>query len=191
MVILMRGISVEAQAAVSREAQPESAPAADPLLGSLSFTDSQAPVEVTARSLEFDYRARVLVYRGDVVAKQDDVRLTAETLTLDLSGAEKSELKSLVAEGNVHFSKGDRRASASRAVYDQSKRLITLSRNAVLEDDRGNVSGDTVHVYLDDGRTVIEGGSGRVRAVLRPPARTDSGEEAAAKVDDVAGDQAP
>jgi lipopolysaccharide export system protein LptA len=114
----------------------------------------------------------VLTYRGDVVAQQGDVRLTADTLTLDLSEGGKSELKSVVAEGNVHFSKGDRRASAGRAVYDQDKRLIVLSRNAVLEDSRGNVSGDTVHVYLDDDRTVIEGGSGRVRAVLRPGKRS-------------------
>lgn len=168
--IVGRGIAAEAQAAVTEPASRSAS--ADPLLGSLSFTSSDEPVEVTARSLEFDYRTRVLTYRGDVVAKQGDVKLTADTLTLDLSEGEKSELRSVVAEGNVHFSKGDRRATAGRAVYDQQKRLIVLSQQAVLADDRGNVSGDSVHVYLDDGRTVIEGGSGRVRAVLRPSDRS-------------------
>jgi lipopolysaccharide export system protein LptA len=170
LMIVSRGISAEAQAAVT---QPRvSRESGDPLLGSLSFTSSDEPVEVTARSLEFDYRTRVLVYRGDVVAKQGDVQLKADTLTLDLrrdeKSGEKSELRSVVAEGNVHFSKGDRRATAGRAVYNQAKRLIVLSDDAVLEDSRGNVSGDTVHVYLDEERTLIEGGSGRVRAVLRP-----------------------
>jgi lipopolysaccharide export system protein LptA len=172
LLIVTRGISAEAQAAVTQTKPSSSTPSSDPLLGSLSFTSSDEPVEVTAASLEFDYRTRVLTYRGDVVAQQGDVRLTADMLTLDLSEGAKSELRSVVAEGNVHFSKGDRRATAGRAVYDQGKRLIVLSRNAVLEDSRGNVSGDTVHVYLDDDRTVIEGGSGRVRAVLRPAKKT-------------------
>ncbi len=166
LTIISRGISAEAQAAVTQPSA--SRDSGDPLLGSLSFTSSDEPVEVTARSLEFDYRTRVLVYRGDVIAKQGDVQLKADSLTLDLSRDEKSDLRSVVAEGNVHFSKGDRRATAGRAVYDQGKRLIVLSRDAVLEDSRGNVSGDTVHVYLDEERTLIEGGPGRVRAVLRP-----------------------
>lgn len=180
-VIVVRGISAEAQAAVKQPAAKAAGePAADPLLGAMSFSKSGEPVEVTARSLEFDYRTRVLIYRGDVVAKQGDVQLTADTLTLDLSEGEKTELQTMVAEGNVRFSKGDRRATAGRAVYDQAKRLIVLSQHAVLEDGRGNVSGDSVHVYLDDGRTVIEGGSGRVRAILRPahPATGDETSEA-------------
>jgi lipopolysaccharide export system protein LptA len=167
-LIGMRGVGVQAQAAVSTggHAEPDGSP--DPLLGSLSFTSSDEPVEVTAQSLEFDYRTRVLTYRGDVIAEQGDVQLRADSLTLDLTKGEAAELHSVVAEGNVRFAKGDRRARADHAVYDQSLRRITLSRNAVLEDPRGNVSGDRVQVYLDDGRTVIDGGKGRVRAVLKP-----------------------
>jgi len=158
----------EAQAAVSKPKTAAPAKGSDPFLGSFSFTSSNEPVEVTSKTLEFDYRARVLTYRGDVVAKQGDVELSSDTLTIDLSKGEAPELKTVVAEGHVRFSKGTRRATAEHAVYDQSKRLIVLSRNAVLSDDRGDVSGETVHVYLDESRTVIEGGSGRVRALLRP-----------------------
>ena len=104
----------------------------------------------------------------EVVAMQGDVRLAADTLTLALAADSTNGLRTVVAEGNVRFSKGDRRASARRAEYDQAKRMIVLDQDAVLEDSRGNVSGDRVSVYLDEGRTVVEGGEGRVRAVLRP-----------------------
>jgi lipopolysaccharide export system protein LptA len=163
----LRGVCVDAQAATNDSAAGLSA-SADPLLGSLSFSSSDEPVEDTATSLEFDYRTRVLIYRGDVVAKQGDVKLTADTLTLALADGDTSALRNVVAEGNVRFSKGERRVSAGRAEFDQSKRLIVLNDNAVLEDDRGNVTGDRVRVYLDEGRTVVDGGSGRVRAVLHP-----------------------
>lgn len=98
------------------------------------------------------------------------MRLAADRLTLALSADPDSGggVRSVVAEGNVRFSKGARRASAQRAEYDQARRLIVLERNAVIEDDRGNVTGDRVSIYLDEGRTVVEGGEGRVRALLRP-----------------------
>jgi lipopolysaccharide export system protein LptA len=121
-----------------------------------------------------------LIYRGDVVAKQGEVKLAADVLTLSLAADSTSELRTVVAEGNVRFSKGDRRASVRRAEYDQAKRLIILDQDAVLEDARGNVSGDRVSVYLDEGRTVVEGGEGRVRAVLRPAEETEGGKTAGA-----------
>lgn len=177
VLLALRGVSAEAQAAVNQPAPAKRGADADPLLGSLSFSSGDEPVEVTSKSLEFDYRTRVLTYRGDVVATQGDVKLAADILTLALAQDSTNGLRTVVAEGNVRFSKGARRASARRAEYDQAKRLIVLDQDAVLEDDRGNVSGDRVSVYLDEGRTVVEGGEGRVHAVLRPA--QDDGDTAA------------
>src|SRR5438105_3896170 len=39
----------------------------DPFLGALSLSSSREPVSITAAALEFDYRSRVLTYKGEVV----------------------------------------------------------------------------------------------------------------------------
>ena len=141
----------------------------DPLLGGFAFNSSDEPVVVTANTLEFDYRAGKLFYRGNVVASQADMKLESDTLTVLLDRGRDGKVTEVVAEGNVRMSKGSRHATAGRALFDQTKRQVVLSQNAVLHDGPNQVSGDRVVVYLDDERSVVEGGAGRVKAVLFPP----------------------
>jgi len=157
------------RAAGAEPAAPPREPPRDPLLGALTFSSGREPIAVTADALDFDYKTRVLTYRGAVVATQGDLRLQSDTLTvaLDVEGGEK--VKEVVAAGNVRMAKGERWATAGKAVFDQIARTVVLSDNAVLRDGQNEVSGERVVVYLDEERSVIEGGSGRVRAVLYPP----------------------
>ncbi len=143
-----------------------------PVLGGFGFNASGEPIVVNANRLEFDYKAGKLLYRGQVVASQGDMKLESDVLTVLLDRAEDGKVTEVVAEGDVRMSKGTRRATAGRAVFDQTKRQVVLSDHAVLHDGPNEVSGDRVVVYLDDERSVVEGGSGRVKAVLFPPKST-------------------
>jgi lipopolysaccharide export system protein LptA len=142
----------------------------DSLLGALSFSSSREPISVSANALDFDYRTRILTYRGDVVATQGDMTLHSDRLTVTLETDKEDRLKEVVAEGSVRLSKGTRSATAGRAVFDQTARTVVLSQDAVLHDGPNQVSGERVVVYLDEQRSVVEGGNGRVKAVLFPPA---------------------
>jgi lipopolysaccharide export system protein LptA len=160
----------ERRPATAEAAAGAAAPAAvDPLLGALSFGASQEPISVSADTLDFDYRTRVLTYRGAVVATQGDMELQSSTLTVSLDDEQGERLKAVVAEGGVRLSKGDRWATAGQAVFDQKTRTVVLSQDAVLHDGPNQVSGERVVVYLDEQRSVVEGGNGRVKAVLYPP----------------------
>ncbi|MCK6554270.1 lipopolysaccharide transport periplasmic protein LptA [Candidatus Binatia bacterium] len=169
--LLVVAAAVGAGRITAAQPEPSARPTPrDPLLDALAFSSGREPIAVTSDALDFDYKTRVLTYRGAVVATQGDLRLQSDTLTvaLALDGAEK--VKEVIAAGNVRMSKGERWATAGRAVFDQTARTVVLSDNAVLHDGQNEVSGDRVVVYLDEERSVIEGGSGRVRAVLYPPA---------------------
>jgi lipopolysaccharide export system protein LptA len=95
--------------------------------------------------------------------------LQSRTLTVALDDHAETRLKEVIAEGDVRLSKGTRWATAGRAVFDQARRMVVLSQDAVLHDGPNQVSGERVVVYLDEERSVVEGGSGRVKAVLFPP----------------------
>lgn len=153
--------------------KPESAPtppASSSLLGGLSFGSQRDPIEVTADRMELDYRSRVLTYAGNVVVTQADLKLESDTLrvVLDTAAQSKAEVKEVVASGNVRMRKGTRWATSGRAIFDNGKRTITLRDNAILHDDANQVRGESVVVYLDEERSVVEGGKGRVQAVLYP-----------------------
>lgn len=165
------GAADEARAATA-EPRTGATPPADPLLGALSFGSSQEPISVSANALDFDYRTRVLTYRGEVVATQGDMKLQSNTLKVSLDMQQGERLKEVVAEGSVRMSKGTRWATGGRAVFDQIHRTVVLSQDAVLHDGLNQVSGERVVVYLDEQRSVVDGGTGRVKAVLYPPEGT-------------------
>jgi lipopolysaccharide export system protein LptA len=145
-------------------------------LGDFTLGSSREPIRVSADVLEFDYKSRVLVYRGGVEVTQGDLALRSKTLTVyfDERAVGRDRLKNIVAEGEVRIGKGARFATGGRAVFDQASQTVTLSEDAVLHDGENRVAGERVVVYLDEGRSVVEGGRERVRAVLIPPSDSKS-----------------
>jgi lipopolysaccharide export system protein LptA len=141
----------------------------DGLLEGFALGGEGGPVRITADRMEFDYKTKVLTYRGAVAVTQADLTLRSHELRVTLDPDEPERPREVVAEGAVEITKGARRASGGRAVFDDAARTITLSEDARLQDGPNEIAGQRVVVYLDEERSVVEGGPQRVRAVLYPP----------------------
>lgn len=164
-----RSAGEEAQAATHQAPKAEGAQARPTsLLDALSFSSKRDPISVSAEGLEFDYGTRVLTYKGGVEVTQGDVKLQSETLRVVLDDHAENRVKEVVADGNVRVSKGPRWATSGHAEFDQAKQTVVLSNEAVVHDGSNEVSGERIVVYLSENRSVVEGGNGRVRAVLFP-----------------------
>jgi lipopolysaccharide export system protein LptA len=152
----------------------------DGLLEGFALGGDRGPVRIDADAMEFDYKTRVLTYRGSVMVTQADMKLRSDTLrvTLDLEHPDKP--REVVAEGNVQIDQRERRATGGKAVFDNAARTVTLSDQARLQDGPNAVAGERVVVFLDEQRSVVEGGQERVRAVLYPSDKQVGG---AAKAD--------
>ena len=141
----------------------------DGLLGNFSLGGNRGPVKVEADEMDFDYKTMVLTYRGNVVVTQADMTLRSNSLRVTLVKDGPQRAKEVVAEGDVRIDSGDRHASGGRAVFDDTARTVTLSDQARLSDGPNEVAGERVVVFIDEQRSVVEGGPDRVRAVLYPP----------------------
>jgi lipopolysaccharide export system protein LptA len=169
-LVASRSTGQEAQAATRSTPQGEGTEAGGTsLLDALSFSSKRDPISVSADQLEFDYRTRVLTYKGGVEVTQGDVKLQSKTLRVVLDEHAESSVKEIIADGDVRVTKGPRWATGGRAEFDQAKQTVVLSNDAVVHDGSNEVSGDRIVVYLRESRSVVEGGNGRVRAVLYPP----------------------
>jgi lipopolysaccharide export system protein LptA len=93
-------------------------------------------------------------------------------------GAESARLQEIVAAGSVRIEDGTRWATGGRAVFDQTNRTLVLSEAPMLHDGANEVLGDRVIVYLDEDRSVVEGGRKRVKAVLYPDRKDKAGHKA-------------
>jgi lipopolysaccharide export system protein LptA len=150
------------------------------------FGNRKEPIHITSDSLEYDYKTNVVVYRGDVIAIQGDMKVRSDTLTVTLAGREGAgvpgapehdadpskaggqKVQQIVAVGNVRIDNGTRWATGGRAVFEQASRTLVLTETPVLHDGPNEVAGDRVLVYLDENRSVVEGGRKRVKAVVYP-----------------------
>lgn len=172
--LISRGGAAETVAANPSESatDPGSQSEGDGLLSSLSFTAERGPVTIEANRLEFDYRTRTLTYRGAVKVAQGDLTLQSDVLRVVLDEHATERVRHVVAEGRVRIAQGKRVATGGRAVFDQATRTVVLDEAAVVREGLNEVAGDKVTVYLDERRSVVEGG---VQAKLFPSGKTAAG----------------
>lgn len=197
---LLIGLALAATAIPADGEPAREPPASKPPFSASEFGKRKEPITVSSDTLEYDYKANVVVYRGDVQAMQGPVKVRSDVLTVtlenapgkggsdkgtaDKAGADKGSpdkaggietvgegtqrLRQILATGRVRIDHGTRWATGGRAIFDQGARTIVLTEEPVLHDGKNEVMGDRVVVYLDEDRSVVEGGRKRVKAVLYP-----------------------
>jgi lipopolysaccharide export system protein LptA len=159
---------------------------------------SKDPITITADNLEYAYQDGIVIYRGDVQAVQGDVVLHSAELRITLAKSDDpkanpgananpakdaseigdtstQQVREVVATGHVRIDQGTRWAVGGKATYEQSDRTVVLTENPVLHDGPNEVVGDRVIIYLDEDRSIVEGGHKRVKAVFFPNKDKDQG----------------
>ena len=140
--------------------------------------NSNAPVDVSSERIEVQDRADRAIFSGSVVAKQDDLTLSTERLTIAYSSRGGIQIDRLDAAGGVTVRSPSETARGDFGVYDLTRRLITLIGNVQLDRDGSRVQGNRLTIDLESGRAVVDGGppgvgqnGGRVQGRFTVPQR--------------------
>ena len=137
------------------------------------FTASRAPIDITSDTVEADQKTNKVTFKGNVVAKQEDTTLYANTLTI-LYDPNTKKLKEIIAVGNVKVVQLDRRATGQKATFDQDKNKVVLDGEAVVREGTNVIRGERITFYVDEERSVVEGGRGsRVSTSITPPPKEE------------------
>ncbi len=96
------------------------APAASP------GTGSREPVEITADRMEADDVAKTVIFIGNAVARQGDITMTGDRLTIH-APPQGGDVERVLAEGNVRIVQGQRVATGQRAEYFRAEERIVLT----------------------------------------------------------------
>ncbi|OGP93032.1 MAG: lipopolysaccharide transport periplasmic protein LptA [Deltaproteobacteria bacterium RBG_16_47_11] len=140
------------------------------------FTASRAPIDITSDTVEADQKTNTVTFKGNVIAKQEDTTLYANTLTI-LYDPNTKKLKEIVAVGNVKVVQLDRRATGQKATFDQDKNKVVLDGEAVVREGTNVIRGERITFYVDEERSVVEPvKGGRVSTSITPPPK-EEGEE--------------
>jgi lipopolysaccharide export system protein LptA len=131
--------------------------------------DKSAPVTVDADKMERFGKESLIVFTGNVVARQNNSVQYADRMEVYLD--EKGDrIVRTVSTGTVKVITRDcRTGTARRAEYYDVEQRVLLSGNARVWQDDNVVSGDTITIFLSQDRSVVQGGrQERVKAVFHP-----------------------
>ncbi len=138
---------------------------------------SESPINITADRMEARQQERVILFEGHVVVTQDDVTLTGNRLKVvglpDDNKSKTSEISEKIdyieIEGDVKVIQKDRTATAEKGIYYEKEQKIILRGKPVVTRGKDTVTGSVITVYLQQGKSIVEGGKEMpVHATLTP-----------------------
>jgi lipopolysaccharide export system protein LptA len=137
------------------------------------FTTSRAPIDITSDTVEANQKQNMVTFKGNVVAKQEDTTLYAKTLVIYYD-PETKRLKEIIATGNVKVVQLDRRATSQKVTFHQDENKVVLDGEAVVREGENVIRGERMIFYVDEERSLVEGGKGsRVSTRITPPSKEE------------------
>jgi lipopolysaccharide transport protein LptA len=132
--------------------------------------EEKSPITISADTLEVSRKARVAVYRGNVVANDRGRGINILADQIEFFFDERMEdVERALATGNVRLSYGERRGVAERAEYYPSESRAVLIGHPKVWQNNDVVSGCKITLLLREDRSQVDGCAGeRVNAVLYP-----------------------
>lgn len=138
-----------------------------PPAGTRDGAKAQGPISISTDRMEVDDQAREVSLVGNVNVTWQGFVLTADKALVNYreirgSSGDEEALEQVVtliqALGNVKITLDSRVALADKAVYDAAAKVITLTGSPRVWRGKDYLTGDRIKVYLEEDRSVVEGG---------------------------------
>ncbi len=114
------------------------------------------PIDITSSQLEANLKSHIVIFKGDVIAKQADVILYCDILTAYYDAKNKNITK-IVAENDVKITRNDMIATSKQAVYDNINKLITLTGSPRVWEGNNIIEGTKIILYIGTNKIFVEG----------------------------------
>lgn len=130
---------------------------------------SESPIRVEADHMSSVEKESSVIFTGAVDARQDDVRIRSDKMTVYYTDEAKAKAKAkaqaedkmnkkvekLVCNGNVQITRNDWLGTSQDMVYLSKERQFILLGDAKAWQGQNMVSGDKIIYYLDEGRSEV------------------------------------
>lgn len=129
---------------------------------------ADAPIQIEADHMSSTEKSSSVVFSGNVDAKQQDVRIRSDEMTVYYTMASTAEKKKgkktsqqvqkIICAGNVEVSKKEWLGTSKKMIYLAKERQVILIDNAKAYQGQNMVSGEKIVYYMDEGRSEVVGG---------------------------------
>ena len=155
--------------AAAAQQPPPAQPPEGPKPPARARQDRSQPVTVDADRMERFGKESLVIFTGNVVARQANSVQYADRMEVYFDEKGDRILRT-VSTGGVRIITGDcRTGTARRAEYSDLEQRVTLIGNARVWQDDNVVSGETITIFLSQDRSVAQGGKQeRVKGIFYP-----------------------
>jgi lipopolysaccharide export system protein LptA len=129
-------------------------------VSALKGHDANAPIDISSARIEVQERADRAIFAGNVVARQGDLTLSTDRLTVAYSSVGGIEINRLDASGGVVVKSPSETARGNFGIYDLDRKLITLVGAVQLNRGGSQINGQRLVIDLNSGRAVMSGAPG-------------------------------
>lgn len=142
------------------------------ICGPISGYGNDAPIHIEANKMTSTEKTNSVLFTGEVDAKQGDVRIRSDEMTVyytqkdpkakKTKKGEKTasqQVEKLICIGNVEITRGEWLGTSKKMIYLSKERQVILTNNAKAWQGQNMVSGDKIIYYLDEGRSEVVGGT--------------------------------
>jgi outer membrane protein assembly factor BamD len=130
--------------------------------------DRNQPIDITSDQVESFWKENLIIFRGNVVARQRDIVIYADSIEVVIVEDGKG-IDRATAGGNVKIQQGLRVANCQKAIfYNRDQKMVLTGEPKVVDGDN-IVSGDEILFDIEKNRVEVKGGqSGRGKAKVHP-----------------------
>ena len=121
--------------------------------------DTGEPIDITSDSVETFVKDNLIVFKGNVTARQKDMVIYADALEALIVEGGKG-IEKVTADGNVKIQQGLRVANCQKAIYYNLDRKVVLTGDPRVYEGENMVSGDEIIVDIERNRVEVKGGPG-------------------------------
>lgn len=166
IVLVFAGIAAAQQRGAVKPRPATSGPTLTPPAAPAS-DGKDGPVVVDSDSLESIQKEGLSVFKGNVVAKQNNSVQYADRMEV-YTDSKTDRIERVVSTGNVRIITRDcRMGTASRTEYYDAEQRVVLIGNARVWRGADVVTGERITIYLAEDRSLVEGGKQeRVKAIF-------------------------
>jgi len=116
---------------------------------------SDRPIKITSKTLEADNKRNMVTFKGDVVAKQDDMVIFSDIMRVNYES--KGGIRRISASGDVKMTQKDRIATGKKIVFYNPEQKIVMTGNPRIWQDDNLISCEKVTVLLEEDKIFFEG----------------------------------
>jgi lipopolysaccharide export system protein LptA len=121
-------------------------------------------VQIKSESLVVKHKSSLAQFNQNVWLKRADFELRCDRLIVRYRQEMGGEVERAEAYGNVVMLQGDKRGTASKAVYQQVEGMLTLIGHAEVQSPDGLIQGEKILHNINTKETVVQQGDEGERA---------------------------